>query len=381
MKRFNTTAVCIPSKHYMVDLTERVAAVRAMVEEGDYFCINRARQYGKTTLLNEVRKALSDEYEVCSLDFQGIGSASYQTEELFCQSLAKKILRYSKYGRCVLSDVIRQELLRATEEKLSLVELFEIFRRWCSESGRPLVLMIDEVDTASNYRVFLDFLANLRESYINRDSIGGPAFQSVILAGVTDIKHLRSKMHDEDEHKANNPWNIAADFRVTMSFDRKDVSEMLKEYEEDHYTGMNPEEIAGYLIEYTNGYPYLVSRLCQIMDERLVPDAFSDLSEVWTKRGVNEAVKRLVGESSNCLFSEVIGIVQDSPHVKKKLWRLLMDGEEFVYDPSQDELQTLFAFDFLRIRNGNVAIANKVFEMRLYNLFKCEQEMGYKMLV
>ena len=25
MKKFNTTAVCIPSKHYMVDLSERVA--------------------------------------------------------------------------------------------------------------------------------------------------------------------------------------------------------------------------------------------------------------------------------------------------------------------------------------------------------------------
>ena len=37
MKRFNTTAVCIPSKHYMVDLTERVKEISKLVEAGITF--------------------------------------------------------------------------------------------------------------------------------------------------------------------------------------------------------------------------------------------------------------------------------------------------------------------------------------------------------
>ena len=41
MKEFNTTAVCIPEKHYMVDLTERVKEIRKMVDAGKYFTINR----------------------------------------------------------------------------------------------------------------------------------------------------------------------------------------------------------------------------------------------------------------------------------------------------------------------------------------------------
>ena len=52
MKRFNTTAVCIPSKHYMVDLSERVREIKKLVDAGKYFTINRARQYGKTTPLH-----------------------------------------------------------------------------------------------------------------------------------------------------------------------------------------------------------------------------------------------------------------------------------------------------------------------------------------
>ena len=48
-KYFNITGLCVPEKHYMVDIRERVAQVRDMVVRGDYFTINRARQYGKTT--------------------------------------------------------------------------------------------------------------------------------------------------------------------------------------------------------------------------------------------------------------------------------------------------------------------------------------------
>ena len=64
MKSFNTTAVCIPEKHYMVDLSERMKEIKKMVDAGKYFTINRARQYGKTTTLNELGSFLSDEYDV-----------------------------------------------------------------------------------------------------------------------------------------------------------------------------------------------------------------------------------------------------------------------------------------------------------------------------
>ena len=37
MKSFNTTAICVPSKHYMVDLAAKVEEIRALVDEGKYF--------------------------------------------------------------------------------------------------------------------------------------------------------------------------------------------------------------------------------------------------------------------------------------------------------------------------------------------------------
>ena len=89
MKEFNTTAVCIPSKHYMVDISDKVREIRKMVDAGKYFTINRARQYGKTTTLNALRKTLAPEYEVASLDFQGLGNASFRTEETFCRGFVR----------------------------------------------------------------------------------------------------------------------------------------------------------------------------------------------------------------------------------------------------------------------------------------------------
>ena len=80
------------------------------------------------------------------------------------------------------------------------------------------MLIIDEVDSATNNQVFLDFLAQLRLGYLTREkNPGHPTFRSVVLAGVTDVKHLRARIHPDGESRVNSPWNIAADFDVDMS--------------------------------------------------------------------------------------------------------------------------------------------------------------------
>lgn len=65
--------------------------------------------------------------------------------------------------------------------------------------------MIDEVDSATNNQVFLDFLVQLRAYYIDRDV--QPTFQSVILTGVYDVMNLKRKIRPDEEHKVNSPWN------------------------------------------------------------------------------------------------------------------------------------------------------------------------------
>ena len=375
MKSFNTTAVCIPSKHYMVDLSERVKAIKQMVDAGKYFTINRARQYGKTTTLTALRKALATEYLVLSIDFQGLGSASFQTEEEFCKGFAELILTKHEYGLVCIPEKIAGQLTDLSsnkEGKDKLQDLMRIVRRWCSSSVQPIVLIIDEVDSATNNQVFLDFLAQLRDGYIGRDTDGTPAFQSVILAGVTDVKHVKSKIRPEDEHKESSPWNIAADFTIDMSLSENGIRGMLGEYEADHHTGMDTAAMAKLLREYTEGYPFLVSRLCQLMDER-VSETMS-LCETWTVRGLEEAVK-LILEEKNTLFESLIKNLNNCPELKAAIRSILMEGTKLTWNPDQRDIVLMQMFGLIRNDHNTVRVANRIFETRLYNLFLSEEEL------
>ena len=68
---FNINGVCDPAKHYMVDLSDRLHQVKSLVDRGDYFVINRARQYGKTTTLSQLTHSLSEDYTVFFISFEG----------------------------------------------------------------------------------------------------------------------------------------------------------------------------------------------------------------------------------------------------------------------------------------------------------------------
>ena len=338
MKRFNTTTVCIPSKHYMVDLTDRVNAIRKMVDAGEYFTINRARQYGKTTTLNALRQALSEEYYVISLSFEGITNANFATEMSFVKAFCRLFKKKASLYRIIPEDIKLKldEYINRKEEQATLDELFITLQEWCEISEKPLILVIDEVDSAANNQVFLDFLALLRDGYITRDTDGSPAFKSVILAGVTDVKHLKSRIRDEREAKENSPWNVAADFKIDMSLSEAGIKGMLDEYEADHHTGMDTAAVAGRIRCYTSGYPFLVSRICLIIDEQLAPEKFENLSKAWTLSGVEDAVKAIVTEK-NTLFDSLMGKIRDYDKIREQMRFMLFRGETIEYLPDNKE--------------------------------------------
>lgn len=375
-KSFNTTALCIPEKHYMVDVSDKVDEIRKYIEAGKYFTINRARQYGKTTTIAALRKALEYDYTVISLDFQGIGNAGFKTEQTFVQELSRLILGKKRSG-LIIPEVIEQKLedyVQRSEKKAKLGELFDTLTEWCCDSDKELVMIIDEVDTATNNQVFLDFLGQLREGYIRRDAEGVKTFKSVILAGVTDVKHLKNRFRTEEQHKANSPWNIAADFNVDMSLKADGIAKMLQEYMADHNIEFDAKYIAGEIYDYTSGYPYLVSRICQIIDERLVPEKFDDLDKAWTRDGIDEAVKMIL-YGSNTLFESLSGKLENYPDLKNVLRSILMEGTSIPYNIYQEELSQMKMYGFIKNSNGTVAISNRIFETFLYNLFLSDEIM------
>ena len=382
MKEFNTTAVCIPSENYMVDITDRINKIKELVDSGKYFTINRARQYGKTTTLDALCVSLANEYIVISLDFQDIGNAVFNSEGSFAQGLARIICDSADFmGTSIPEEYYNAflDLNNEDEDKVKLDKLFRIFMNWFRKSVKPIVLVIDEVDSATNNQVFLDFLAQLRSLYLKRKRNRSiRTFQSVILAGVIDVKHLKSKIRDEADTKENSPWNIAADFTIDMSLPEDGIKGMLDEYEADHHTGMDTEEIARLIREYTNGYPFLVSRICQIIDQGMLPETFEGRDEPWIEDGVVEAVKYIITEK-NTLFDSLMGKVRSYENLSNKLREILFNGETVAYMQYNKEQEELLMYGFIVNNHNTIAISNRIFEMLLYNYFISESRFADEM--
>jgi len=229
MKRFNVTGLCVPRKHYMADISGKIAKIKALIDMERYFTINRARQYGKTTTLAALERELIDEYIVVSISFEGLGDESFASSEVFCNVFIKHIVKALRFTSA--ADEYIDKWAGGDVSNFDL--LSDHITAMCK--GKKVVLMIDEVDKASNNRVFLHFLSMLRNKFLARENDRDYTFHSVILAGVYDIKNIKLKMMEEGVYKPaetenkiyNSPWNIAVNFTVDMSFNPSEIAAML----------------------------------------------------------------------------------------------------------------------------------------------------------
>lgn len=373
-RRFNITGSCNPQRHYMVRLGDRLRKIKEdYVDEGSYFVINRGRQYGKTTTLKALGEYLKEDYIVLSLDFQQLGAEDFADAPTFACAFVKKILAASRKmpveDKELFEDILTPLLDGYSDAGLN--ELFECLSGLCEKAVRPIVLMIDEVDSAGNNQLFIEFLAQLRSYYLNRDQM--PIFHSVILAGVYSIKNLKLKIRPESEHQYNSPWNIAAKFNVKMDFSAEQIAGMLEEYEADYHTGMDVGTIAEEIYQYTTGYPVLVSSICKYIDEEL-PDkeGFGDFGSTWTKEGIGQAVKNILKEGS-LLFEHMVKQLDIYKELRDMIEDILYRGRRIPFSPEQKSINLGVMFGFLKEADGQVAVANRMFEMCLLNLFAAEE--------
>ena len=362
----------------MVRLDERLDKVKRLyVDREKYFVINRGRQYGKTTTLKALAEYLKDDYTVIAMDFQRISSAGFADEKVFVISFVEyleKIHSGQKILRENISAEAFQELVSLKEkERVSLDKLFYALSEICGTAKKPVVLMVDEVDNASNNQVFIDFLAQLRGYYLDRENVA--TFHSVILAGVYDIKNLKLKIRPDSEHQYNSPWNIAADFDIVMSFSAGQIREMLEEYESDNLTGMDVETVAEEIYQYTSGYPYLVSAVCKILDEKLPEyEAFEEKKSIWSREGIAEAVRIILNEKLS-LFESLTRQLDIYKDLRALIEEILYQGKKIPFNPYVKSVNLGLMFGYLKENDGRIVVANRIFEMSLMNMLITEESL------
>ena len=143
----------------------------------------------------------------------------------------------------------------------------------------------------------------------------------------------------------------------------------------DYRTGMDVNNISKLLHDYTSGYPFLISRICKLVDERVVgSEGYENRKKAWTKEGILEAIKILLAEK-NTLFESLIGKLADYPKLRKLLYSLLFTGNGIPYNPLNGAIEIAEMFGFVKNSAGNVIVSNRIFETILYNFFLSEEAL------
>lgn len=373
-KRFNITGVCNPRKHYMVDISEKLAQVLELVESEAYFSITCPRQYGKTSMLAALDKYLTAHPDYCPIrmSFAKLSEASFQNEANFCRDFLHKVAK-----DLPKDSEAKAFIEKSNQQTLTLTALSDILQALFEQMPSQLVLLIDEVDASSNQAIFMTFLGILREHYLERAEEIGTAFHSVILAGVQNVRHLKNKIRPETTViRENSPWNIEADFTVDMSFLPHEIQTMLAAYVAETGAKMNERVIAETIYDYTSGYPFLVSHICKIIDEQLLP-----ISKVaWTKMIIAKAVAQLL-DSNNVNFESLLHKLKTYSSLRRLLINMLLEQKRVTFNYNNNLVKLGFQYGIFRRKKNELLIHNKIYQQLIYQYLVSNAETNTKIAI
>lgn len=366
-KRFNTTGTCIKQKHYMVNIDKKLNVVEAMVNRGDYFVINRPRQYGKTTLISQLANKISSRYLVIRISFEGIGDLIFSNEEIF----SDKILGILADSLEFTDENSSEELMNLSKGLRNLSEVSKALTKFFKKQERKVVLVIDEVDKASNNQLFLSFLGMLRSKFLLATEDLDVTFHSVILAGVHDVKNLKLKLRGQDERKLNSPWNIAVNFNVDMSFNSEEIETMLTDYCETNNIIMDTRSLSDKIYYYTSGYPFLVSRLCQIIHEDILGE---NNKTSWSIKFIDKAVKEILKEN-NTLFDDLIKNLENNKDLSRLVTDIVLNGSVITYNAANPVVNIGMIYGVFREDNNQIKLNNRIYEQFIYDYLLSKLEV------
>jgi hypothetical protein len=360
-KRFNITGTCIPERHYMGDISQKLDKIMEMISNGDYFSISRPRQYGKTTTMYLLEKRLgkTKNYLAIDVSFEDIDTSTYKTHRRFITAVLDILSQRLTFKR-------EKELVALIEKNRTIsnfTRLSTFFTEMIVTSGRKIVLMIDEVDKSANNQLFLDFLGMLRKKYLMRNEGKDYSFHSVILAGVHDIKTLKAKIRRGEEPMYNSPWNIAVDFEVNLSLLPDEIASMLEEYAAERKVKIDIPFFKKYLFYYTSGYPFLVSFLCKIIDEEILP---RKKGKEWKPEDLVKAVQiALTRDTTN--FRSLIKNLENNPGLYEFVFKIIMNGMDFSYNHRNTLIDLGSIYGVLKDEKGKVRVHNRLYEQIIYD--------------
>ncbi|MDE0101095.1 MAG: ATP-binding protein [Bryobacterales bacterium] len=258
MRDFNTEGPVKPAKHYCIPPLERVdlPEILRLVQREKYFVLHAPRQTGKTSTLLALADKLNAAGDYACL-YMNVEPAQTAREDVG-RAMRAILTQMGKRARMMLGDTFVRSaqpgLLTACGPDSVLDEMLTL---WSEASEKPLVLLIDEIDTLVGDSL-ISVLRQLRAGYDQRPR-GFP--QSIILCGVRDPRDYRIFSSSLGENVTwGSAFNIKAESLRLGDLTEAEVRSLLGQH-----TSESGQEFAPGAVDriwhLTQGQPWLVNAL------------------------------------------------------------------------------------------------------------------------
>ncbi len=270
MKFFNTAGPIKRDKHYALPPLERwdLQSILSLIDQEKYFVLHAPRQTGKTSYLLALMDHLNQQgnYYCVYCNVEGAQTARENVKKGIQAVLSEMASRSSLYLK---DSLLSDQMTLLLEKHGENTALNEALTRWSSHLDKPLILLVDEIDTLVG-DTLISVLRQIRAGYDKRPE----AFpQSVILCGVRDVRDYRiHSSHTQEIITGGSAFNIKAESLQLKNFDRTEIQKLYMQHTQA--TGQAFEDtIVERLWEFTEGQPWLVNALgyevCFKMKENL----------------------------------------------------------------------------------------------------------------
>ncbi len=249
MRSFSTAGPVKPAMHYCIPPPSRLDLedVLGLVRDRKYFVLHAPRQTGKTSALLALADLLNERGYHCV--YVTLETARIARDDV-SQAVPLILAEFAEAADEALNDrfpgSVRAEILANFGPGYAVRTLL---RRWARAAPRPLVLLIDEIDTLTGDSL-LSVLQQLRAGYPNRPE---RFLQSIVLCGLRDVRDYRMGV-------ADSPFNIAAESLRLGDFSRAETLALLGQHTAETGQPFLPEAQEAVWAQ-TRGQPWLVNAL------------------------------------------------------------------------------------------------------------------------
>lgn len=189
---------------------------------------------------------------------------------------------------------------------------------------------------------------------------------------VADAEELAEEETSGVERIVEHCQRIVAGYAVGANLTKLGIQDRLEQYEAKLHAGMDVQAMAKLIWEFTEGHPFLVQRICELL-EREVTERMGSASRAWTDEGVDEALQLLLAGDHE-FFRAILRIFDSYPGMKGHFKKWLMEGLPQEWYERRESIVQYKACGLIKNVDNTARITNRIFETLLYNHFIEENE-------